>query len=273
MKEIVIRPKKIFGRSDLEEIWKNRELFYIFVWRDIKVRYKQTLLGIAWVVFQPLLSTLIFTIFFGNLAKVPSGVLPYALFVLCGITFWTFFSGSVTQASSSLLANQNIIKKIYFPKIILPLASVITNLVDLGINLGILLIFGVIFGHFPNAYTFIIIPVSVFVAAITAASVGMFLSSVNVKYRDVGYILPFFIQISMFLTPVIFSVANMSERNKFIMALNPMTFVIESARFMFSGQYTLSPLLVAISLSSATVMAFFSVWYFNKTEQFFSDIV
>jgi lipopolysaccharide transport system permease protein len=273
MRETIIKPKTKWQLIDLEEIWKFRELFYIFVWRDIKVRYKQTALGILWVIFQPIISTVIFTIFFGNLAKIPSGKLPYSLFVLCGLVFWSFFSSALSHASGSMVANEGIIKKVYFPKIILPLSSVITSFVDFTINFLLLLALALILGYVPQILGLVIFPLAIFITFITAAGFGFFLSSINVKYRDVNYILPFFIQIFLFLTPVIYPLSIVSDRNKYIMAINPMTSVVESVRMVFSGQNFLNPNLILISVISSLVIFLFGIWYFNKTERFFADII
>ena len=272
MKSIVIRPNRSLS-LDLSEIWNYRELFYIFAWRDIKVRYKQTLLGILWVIFQPITSTFIFTIFFGNLAKIPSGKLPYSLFVLSGLVFWNFFSTSLSHASDSMVANENIIKKVYFPKIILPLSSVVVSFVDFIINMIILIIYATILGYMPNIWSLVVFPIAILVSAVTASGLGLFLASFNVKYRDVRHILPFFIQILLFLTPVIYPLSIVSEQNKLIMALNPMSSVIESVRMVFYNELLISPRLILISLISSVSIFIGGIWYFKQTERFFADIV
>jgi len=272
MKSIVIRPNRSLS-LDLSEIWNYRELFYIFAWRDIKVRYKQTLLGILWVIFQPITSTFIFTIFFGNLAKIPSGKLPYSLFVLSGLVFWNFFSTSLSHASDSMVANENIIKKVYFPKIILPLSSVVVSFVDFIINMIILIIYATILGYMPNIWSLVVFPIAILVSAVTASGLGLFLASFNVKYRDVRHILPFFIQILLFLTPVIYPLSIVSEQNKLIMALNPMSSVIESVRMVFYNELLVSPRLILISLISSVSIFIGGIWYFKQTERFFADIV
>ena len=273
MKEIIIKPKTRWQLIDIEEIWRYRELFYIFAWRDIKVRYKQTALGILWVIFQPIISMVIFTIFFGNLAKIPSGKLPYSLFVLIGLVFWNYFSATVSHASDSMVANESIIKKVYFPKIILPLSSIVTSFIDFSISMFVLLIVAVFLGFIPNGWFLIVFPLAVFITAITSAGMSLFLSSINVKYRDVRYILPFFIQILLFLTPVIYPLTIISGRNRLIMAINPMTSVIESVRSVFSAQTLINPVLIIISVVSSLFIFVAGLWYFHKTEQFFADIV
>lgn len=272
-KEIRITPKRKWLFVDLKEIWRYRELFYIFAWRDIKIKYKQTILGILWVVFQPIVSMTVFTVFFGKLAKIPSGNLPYALFVLSGLVFWNYFSNSLSYASDSMVANEGIIKKVYFPKIVLPLSSVVTSLVDFSINLIVLIVIALILGFVPQIWIVVIIPIAVVLTALTAIGLGLFLASVNAKYRDVRYILPFFIQLLLFLTPIIYPLSIVSEKNKYLMALNPMTTVIESVRWIFSGTFLLNYTQVIISLVSVMLILFIGIWYFHKTEQFFADVV
>lgn len=257
----------------LQEMWEFKDLFYILVWRDIKVKYKQTYLGIGWVIFQPLISTVIFTVFFGNLAKIPSGHLPYSLFVLCGLVFWQFFSGSLSGASDSMVANEAIIQKVYFPKMILPLVAIVTNFFDFMINFIILFLYAAIIGYYPNWKALFILPVAFLITLITASGAGLFLSALNVKYRDVRYILPFFIQILLFLTPVIYPLAILSERNKYLMALNPMSSVIESVREMFVGGTIMNTDLFLVSFLSALFIFSFGLRFFYKTQKFFADII
>ena len=258
---------------DFVELWSYRELFYIFVWRNIKVRYKQTFLGIAWVVFQPLVSMVVFTIFFGNLAKIPSGNLPYPLFVLCGLTYWTFFSGALSQASNSLIENSNIITKVYIPKIVLPLTAVITSLIDFFISLGLLLAALIYFKQTPSILALAIVPFGLIVTSISATGIGLFFSAINVKYRDVRYVLPFFIQIMVFLSPVIYGTNIISPTNKLIMALNPMTGVIESVRSVIGGSSAINLQLLLISTVSSIVIFLFGLSIFNKTEKYFADTI
>lgn len=270
---ITIKPRTNPLAIDFAELWRYRELFVIFAWRDIKVRYKQTFLGGAWAIFQPLVSTFIFTIFFGRLAKIPSGALPYSLFVLCGLVFWNFFSGALTHASNSLIENENIVKKVYFPRLILPLSSIITSFIDFGISLVMMLIFAFALGYFPSLLFIPILIIGILVAGIGAGGLGLFLSAFNVKYRDVRYILPFFIQTMLFLTPVIYPTSIVSNTNKYIMALNPMTGVIEAIRVTIAGTGNIDWLLLGLSALSAIIFFIIGLIYFRQTEAFFADIV
>lgn len=271
--EVTITPGRFNFLKLLSEVWRYRELLYIFAWRDVKVRYKQTLLGVAWAVFQPLVSTVIFTIFFGNLAKIPSGNMPYSLFILSGMVFWTFFSNSLTHASESMVNNEGIIKKVYFPKIILPFSSIFISGIDFSINFIILLVFALFLGFVPSIWIFVVVPLAILAIAITVIGAGLLFASVNVKYRDVRYVLPFFIQTLMFITPVIYPLNIVAPQKRYFMALNPMTSVIESVRLVFSGGGFLDPWLILISVLSMFTILIVGIWYFRKTERFFADIV
>lgn len=271
--EIKIKPVKTNFYLNLKELWSYRELFYIFAWRDIKVRYKQTFLGIAWVLFQPLVSMVVFTVFFGNFAKIPSDNLPYPLFVLCGLVFWTFFSNTLSFASNSLVSNENIIKKVYFPKVILPLSTVITGSVDLFVGLILLFIVGLYFQFIPSFSTPIVILLGYIISFLTASGLGLFFSAINVKYRDIRYIIPFFIQLLIFLTPVIYPTSIVKSSSKFLFTLNPMAAVIESTRGAISGNSSIDFAALGIAALISLVIFFFGLAFFNATEKFFADVI
>lgn len=271
--EIVIKPKSKFSLMDFSEVWRYRELFWVFAWRDIKVRYKQTMLGAAWAVFQPLTSMFIFTIFFGNFAKIPSGGIPYPLFVLTGLIFWNYFSGILSMASNSLVENEGIVKKVYFPREILPLSTVGANLIDFGISLILLLIVSLYFRFMPNAFILLVIPLGLLIGTLGAGGLGLLLSSFNIKYRDVRYALPFFIQMMVFLTPVIYPTSIMRPSLQYIIALNPMTGVIDAARVVFSGGSNLNWGILAISGGASVLLFIIGLYYFKSTERFFADLV
>lgn len=271
--EITIRPVKTNFYLNLKELWDYRELFYIFAWRDIKVRYKQTVLGVAWVVFQPLASMLIFTIFFGNFAKIPSGDLPYPLFVLCGLVFWNFFSSALSTASGSLTGNESIIKKVYFPKVILPLSIIVTSSVDFVINIILLFAVGLYFGFIPPLLVLPIILLGYIISFLTASGLGLLFSALNVKYHDVKYIIPFFIQILIFLTPVIYPTSFIKSSGKFLFLLNPMAAVIESMRSVISGNTSIDLMAVGFATLLSLVIFIIGLAFFNATEKFFADII
>jgi lipopolysaccharide transport system permease protein len=269
----VIKPKSHYSFQEIGDLWLYRELLWVFIWRDLKVRYKQTALGILWVIFQPLLSMIVFTVFFGKLAKIPSGNLPYALFSLIGLTFWNLFSNSISKVSDSIVANEGILKKIYFPRLILPVSAIGSCLVDFLVNSIFLVIFSIVLGYIPSLNSLVVIPLLALVTSITALGGGLILSSMNVKYRDVRYILPFFIQISMFLTPVIYPLSIVGQTNRLFMAINPMTSVIEVARWLFSGGQFYHSNVLLISAVSALVLIVVGIIYFKITEDSFTDIV
>jgi lipopolysaccharide transport system permease protein len=270
---IHIKPKDKSFSLDLAEMWRYRELFYIFAWRDIKVRYKQTMLGVGWVVLQPIFSMFIFTVFFGNLVKISSGQLPYPLFVLIGLVFWGFFSGVLSRASNSLIENEGIVKKIYFPREILPLSTIGANLVDFGISFALLIIAAVYFHSVPNLLIILIIPLGLTIGALGAGGLGLLLSAFNIKYRDVRYILPFFIQMMVFLTPVIYPTAIMRPSFRYLIALNPMTGVIEAVRVVFAGGSGVDWLTLGISTVAAVGIFMVGIYYFKTTERFFADLL
>lgn len=259
--------------SSFLELINSRELLNVFIWRDIKVRYKQTALGVLWVVLQPLFSMIIFTIFFGKLAKIPSGDLPYTLFSLIGLTFWNLFSNSISKASDSIVVNEGIVKKVYFPRLILPISAVLGSLVDFGLNLILLLILAIYLTYYPLLISVILIPVLGLITIGTALGLGLLLSSINVRYRDVRYVLPFFIQISMFLVPVIYPLSIVDPVNRMIMAINPMTIVIEAGRWLFTGGQFLYFDLIPISLISLAIILVVGMYLFKKTEDVFTDVI
>lgn len=269
----VIKPKPKWYLLDFSEIWKFRELFFVFAWRDIKVRYKQTMLGAAWAVFQPVTSMLIFTLFFGNFAKIPSGELPYSLFVLTGLVFWNYFSGVLSRASTSLIDNEGIVKKVYFPREILPLSTIGANLVDFGISFALLMVVALFLHFIPNIQILLIIPLSLFISTLGAGGLGFLFSSFNVKYRDVRYVLPFFIQMMIFLTPVIYPTSIMRPSFRYLIALNPVAGVIESVRIVISGGYVVNWTTLAISGVSSVLLFIIGLYYFKSTERFFADLV
>lgn len=272
-KEIVIAPRAKWKLIDFSELWQYRELFYFLTWRDIKVLYKQTLLGVAWVLLQPIITTVVFTVFFGKLAKIPSGDLPYQLFVFVGLVFWTFFAQILSGAANSLVENANTIKKVYFPREILPFSVIITSLVGFSINFIVLLIFAFYLGFVPSPIILIVAPLVVVLTMISASGLGLFLASVNVKYRDVRHVLPFFVQTLLFLTPVIYPAAILRGDLRFLLAINPMTGVIEAMRMTFGGSANLDLGILLISTISGIGLLGGGIIYFRSTERFLADIV
>lgn len=269
---VVIRPKKTFSLRDLQELWDYRELLYFFTWRDLKVQYKQTAIGILWAVLQPFTTMIVFSVFFGKLAQIPSDSVPYPIFVYVGLLFWQFFSGALSETSNVLVANKAIVTKVYFPRLLLPLSSVITKFVDFAIAAVILVGLMIYYGYVPHLGGFLILPLLLVITFMAAVGGGLFLSAVNVKYRDVRYVLPFFIQILLFITPVIYP-ASIAGKYSWILALNPMTGVIQSARAALLGTTVINWLMLSISFAACLFLLIFGIIYFKKVERYFADIV
>jgi len=270
--EIKISPSSQWSFQYYVDIWNARELLYIFAWRDLKVRYKQTVIGALWAVFQPLFQTFIFTFFFGRLAQISSNGMPYSLFVLTGLVFWGFFSTLISTSSNSLIENENIIKKVYFPRVILPFSKIIVGLVDFAIVFVMLVIAIFSFGYSLRIEFLIMVIIGLLISSVAGCGLSLLLSSVNVKYRDVRYALPFFLQMLIFLTPVIYPVNIVRPALKYVMAVNPMTGVVEGVRMAISGNQIDIPIL-GISALSAIVIFVIGFYYFRSTEKYFADIV
>jgi len=270
--EIIIKPKNKWFDLNLKELWLYRELAFIFAWRDIKVRYKQTAIGIIWAVLQPILTVAIFSFFFGKLANLPSDGIPYPVFAFVGIVFWNYFSISLTGSSNTINENENIIKKVYFPRLLLPISSAITPLIDLFISLAVLVMLMLYYGFIPTLSGVVFIPFLLIISFLASSGLGLFMASINLKYRDVRYALPFFIQILMYLTPVIYPTSILGEKYQWILALNPMTGIIETARSVFFGVNPINFNLLFISIGISIVLFLFGIFRFKKTERFFADL-
>ena len=254
-----------------KDIWRFRELFYILSWRDIKVRYKQTVVGAAWSVIRPLLTTIVFYFVFSRIAKLPNpnSSVPYFLMIFTGMLPWQFFSTALGEASSSLLGNSNLITKVYFPRMIIPASSVITSLVDFGISFCMLLLM-MVFYKFVPGWQVIFLPVFILLAFVCAFGIGLYLTALNVKYRDFRYIIPFIIQFGLYITPVGFSSALISEKWRVLYSINPMVGVIDGFRFCLLGDPMHWQTFV-ISILISSVFLFIGIWYFRKMERTFAD--
>lgn len=268
----IIRPKKTLSMEDFRELWRYRELLYFFTWRDLKVRYKQTVIGVLWAVFQPFMTMVVFSLFFGALLKVPSDGVPYPIFVYVGLLFWQFFSGALSDTSNVLIANQAIVTKVYFPRLILPLSSVATKFVDFMVASVILAGMMMYYGYTPHLSGILILPLLLVITFMAAVGGGLFLAAVNVKYRDVRYALPFFIQTLLFVTPVIYP-ASIAGAYSWLLALNPMMGVIQTARAGLLGTTPINWLLVGGALATCAVLLVIGVIYFKKVERYFADII
>ena len=272
MSVTVIKPKKQFSWNDIKEVWRYKELLYFFTWRDFKVRYKQTAIGASWAIFQPIITMIIFTIFFGKLAKIPSDSVPYPIFVYTGLLFWQFFSGALADTSNTLTGNQSIITKVYFPRLILPISAVITKFVDFTIAAGVLVLLMIYYRFVPHLAGLAIIPLLLIITFMIAVGMGLFLAAVNVKYRDVRYALPFFIQLLMYLTPVIYP-ASIAGKYSWVLAFNPMTGVIQGTRAALLGTTPINWILIAASFGVGLLALIVGVIYFKSIERYFADIV
>ncbi len=268
----IIKPKKIFRLADFKEIWDYRELLYFFSWRDLKVRYRQTMIGVIWAVVQPFVTMVIFSVFFGSLVKVPSDNVPYPIFVYTGLLFWQLFSDALGDVSNSLVTNQAIITKVYFPRLIICISSVVTKFVDFAIAAVILGGLMIYYGITPSAMSFVVIPIVFVITFMCASGLGLILAAINVKYRDVRYILPFFMQLLIFVTPVIYPASIAGKYSK-ILAINPMMAVVQNARAVLLGTTPINWALIFISLASSTLLLIVGVYMFKKVERYFADIV
>ena len=269
---VVIEPRRGLFDLDLEAVWEYRELLYFLAWRHVKVRYKQTAIGAAWVILQPLLTMMVFTVVFSYLAKIPSDGLPYPIFAYTALLPWTYFSQALTRGGGSLVGSANLISKVYFPRLLIPLASVLTPLVDFGLSFVILLGLMVWYGIAPT-WGVLALPLLLLVALLTALAVSLFLSALNVKYRDVGHIIPFLTQFWMYASPVIYPVSLIPERWRLLYSLNPMVGVIEGFRWALLGKE--SPDFMAMAVSAAVVLALLlgGVVYFKRMERTFADVI
>lgn len=255
------------------DIWRYRELLFFLTWRDLLIRYKQTALGIAWSWLKPLITMLVFTVVFGTLAKLPSGNAPYAIMVFTGLLPWLFFSAAVAEGGNSLVANSHLISKVYFPRIIIPISSVVVNLTDLLISSILLVGLMFWFDYWPT-WRIIILPIFVLLAAVMACGVGLWLSALNVKYRDIRYIVPFALQIGMYVSPVGFSTAVVPEKWRLLYSLNPMVGIIDGFRWALLREevFIQWPSIIASAVFSAMFLSV-GIVVFRKTEKTFADII
>ena len=275
---ILIKPTRGWTSLRLKEVWAYHELLYFLVWRDVKVRYKQTVLGVAWAVLQPVATTVVFTIFFGRLAGIGSDGLPYPLFSFAGLLPWNLFAQGLSQVSGSLVGSSNLINKVYFPRLIIPISSVLTGLVDFCMAFFILVGMMAFYHARPSA-AFLLLPFFALLAAGTALGIGLWLSALNVKYRDVRYVVPFFVQLWLFVTPVIYPASRVTLKLKelgvppWVYGLNPMVGVVEGFRWAALGAGDVSGSLIAASVGVTAVLLVAGAFYFRRTERSFADII
>lgn len=269
---LVIKPSQGWMALNLRDLWHYRELLYFLTWRDIKVRYKQTVMGAAWAIIQPFLTMVVFTIFFGRLAKVPSDGIPYPIFSFCALLPWQLFSFALTQSSNSLVNEARLITKVYFPRLIVPLSSVLAGLVDFAVALVVLLGMMVYYEIAPTS-KIILLPLFIVFAVMTALAVGLWLSALNVKYRDVRYTIPFLTQFWMFASPVAYSSSLVPESWRWVYGLNPMVGVIEGFRWALLDRDLAVGGMLAVSVLAVSLLFLGGLYYFRSMERVFADIV
>jgi len=267
-----IEPPRSLFELRFGEVWAYRELLYFFVWRDVKIRYKQTAIGVLWVVLQPVLNMLVFTLFFGRLAKLPTDGLPTPVFYFAALVPWAYFSSALQLTTNVVVDNQRLITKVYFPRLILPVSTVLSGLVDFAIGFAVLAIFTLAYGIKPTLAT-LWLPMLLLLAVLTALGVGLWLSALNALYRDVRYVIPFVIQFWMFASPVAYPASLVPSRWRWLYGLNPMTGVIEGFRWALTGQGRPPDLVLLASVGMVLVMLFGGLIYFNKMESTIADVV
>ena len=267
----VLEPPNRWSALKLGELWHYRELLYILAWRDVMVRYKQALLGVAWAVLQPLVMMGIFTLLFSRIANVPTEGVPYPVFAFAALVPWTMFSSSVAASSASLVGNQNLVSKIYFPRLVIPAGAVFAWIPDFVIGSAFLFVIMAIFRFVPP-FTAVLLPIVMVSTMIAAFSVGVWLSALNVAYRDVQYVVPFLIQAWLFITPVAYPTSSVPERFRWITGLNPATWAIDFGRWALTGASSPWPV-VGLSIATTIVLLVSGLYYFRRVEHFFADVI
>jgi len=277
---IYLRPTRGWSALNLRDLWRYRELIYFLIWRDIKVRYKQTALGAGWAIIQPFFTMVVFTIFFGRLAGVPSEGVPYPIFSYTGLLPWGLFTKALSDAGRAMVSNRAMITKVYFPRLVIPLASVLSGLVDFSIAFVVLIGMIVYYNNVPGEYgtisitpAIVTLPLFILLVLVTALGVGLWLSALNVKYRDINYILPFLTQFWLFITPVAYPASMVPEEWQWLYALNPMTGVVEGFRWALLGTSSAPGPMLAISTAISILLLFSGLFYFRRMERTFADMV
>ena len=274
--QVVIKRSNQFFSLRLKELWDYRELLFFLTWRDLKVRYAQTALGAAWIIIQPLVNTIIFSLLFGGLLKVSSGGVPYPVFALAGLVPWNYFASSLNKSSTSLINNVNLITKVYFPRLIIPISGVLSGVVDFLITF-VLLMLTMLLYHVPFTPNILLFPILLLLTLLTALGFSLWLSALNVRFRDINYLVPFMIQAWMYITPVIYSTTLIPSRFRFLMALNPMTGIVEGFRWAILGSQLANTQPSMTNIVVSTAITFFvlitGMIFFRHSERTFADII
>jgi lipopolysaccharide transport system permease protein len=268
----LITPPKSWPTPDLRELWAYRELLYFLIWRDIKVRYKQTALGVTWAILQPLLTMVVFSLFFGKLARVPSDGVPYPAFSLAALVPWTFFSYGLTQSANSVVADRQLVTKVYFPRLAIPVATVLSGLVDFAVAFVVLIGLMLYLGIAPTLTALWVVPL-LLLALVTALGVGLWLAALNVQYRDVRYTVPFLTQLWLFATPIAYPSSLLAEPWRTLYGINPMSGVVEGFRWALLGTDTRPGPIVAVSVVAAVALFSGGLLYFRRMEDSFADVI
>jgi lipopolysaccharide transport system permease protein len=268
-----IAPSKGWVSLRLGELWEYRELLYFLTWRDIKVRYKQTLLGASWAILQPFLTMVAFSFFFGRLAQVPSDGIPYPIFSYVALIPWTLFSNGFAQAANSLVGSSNLIKKVYFPRLTMPISAVLGGVPDFALSFIVLLGMMLVYGLYPTPASILWLPLFLLLAFVTALGVGLWLAALNVEYRDIRYVVPFLTQFWLFVTPIAYSSTMLDEPWRTLYGLNPMVGVVEGFRWALLGRGSPPGPMVAVSAVVAVLILIGGLFYFRRMEKTFADIV
>lgn len=269
---IIIRPPGGWIKPELKELVLYKDLIYLLAWRDIRIRYKQTIIGTAWVVLQPIVTVLIFTVLFGELAKIPSGSIPYPIFAFSALVPWTFFVHALTKLTHCLVSQQDVLKKVYFPRLVIPIAAVLAAFIDFAIAFCILIVMMFCYGIAPTAAV-VALPFFVLLTVATALGIGLWLAALHVEYRDVGNALPFVIQTWLFITPVAYPSSMIPKHWQAVYALNPMAGVVEGFRWALFGTERLSGSVLWISISAVVIILIGGIYFFRWKEDRFADIV
>lgn len=269
---LVIEPKSNWLSLGLRDLWQYRDLLFFLAWRDIKIRYKQTLLGAAWAILQPLLTMVVFSFIFGQLAQLPSEGIPYPVFTFTALLPWQLFAFALSQSSNSLVGSQHLVSKVYFPRLIIPISSVAPGLVDFVISFAVLVGLMIFYG-IPLTMRLFALPLLLIFALLTALAVGLWLSALNVEYRDVRYIVPFLTQVWMYATPIAYSSTLIPERWRFLYGLNPMTGVVEGFRWVLLGKAQDPGLMFWISVLIVLILLVSGLFYFRRMEDTFADVI
>lgn len=269
---VVLQPRKRFFDLDLKALWHYRELLYFLVWRDIVVRYKQTLIGASWAVLQPLITMVIFTVIFSKLANIPSDGKPYPVFAFAALLPWNYFSQAILRSGGSLVGNTNLITKVYFPRLLIPLAASIAPIIDLFFSFLVVLVLMVFYNVSPT-WGIVLLPLFIAQSFLAALAIGLWLATLNVKYRDVGYLIPFLTQAWMYASPVAYSANLVPEKWRFLYGLNPMVGVIEGFRWAILGNLRPNFVLITLSSTVVVILLFGGILYFKNMEKTFADII